>query len=346
MEDSTMIRISLCMIVKNEEQVLERCLKSVADLMDEIIIVDTGSDDHTKEIAAKYTDKLYDYVWREDFSAARNFSFEKASMDYIYIADADEILDETNRQRFKRLKAVLEPEVEIVQMKYCNQLEFGSVYNFDTEYRAKLYKRQRQFRWIDPIHETVALDPVVYNSDIEVIHRPLKGHQKRDFEIFRKITQNGAGLSKKLHSMYAKELFISGTGEDFLKAENYFHAALKSDTCLDGLKETFCVLARIYRLKKNIAAFFKTCLKDVASESVSEICYELGEYFFETGDYEEALIWYYNAAYETGSILNIHMSGDYAYKRLSECSKKLGNKEEAELYEKLQREWKPVSPDA
>ncbi len=64
------ITISLCMIVKNEERVLARCLDSVADLMDEIIVVDTGSTDRTKEIASRYTDLIYDFVWTDDFSAA------------------------------------------------------------------------------------------------------------------------------------------------------------------------------------------------------------------------------------------------------------------------------------
>ena len=73
-----MITVSLCMIVKNEEQILQRCLDSLAGLMDEIIIVDTGSTDATKEIAARYTDQVYDFVWVNDFSAARNFAFSKA----------------------------------------------------------------------------------------------------------------------------------------------------------------------------------------------------------------------------------------------------------------------------
>ncbi len=98
------ITISLCMIVKNEERVLARCLDSVADLMDEIIVVDTGSTDRTKEIASRYTDLIYDFVWTDDFSAARNFAFSKAHMDYIYSADADEVLGEENRERYLLLK--------------------------------------------------------------------------------------------------------------------------------------------------------------------------------------------------------------------------------------------------
>ena len=106
-----MATISLCMIVKNESAVLARCLDSIADLMDEIIIVDTGSTDNTKEIAAQYTSRIYDFKWTSDFSAARNFSFSKATMEYIYTADADEILDDANRERFLRLKGALLPEI-------------------------------------------------------------------------------------------------------------------------------------------------------------------------------------------------------------------------------------------
>ncbi|MBR4278510.1 MAG: glycosyltransferase, partial [Lachnospiraceae bacterium] len=102
------------MIVKNEEKVLARCLDSLEGLYDELIIVDTGSSDSTKSIAAGYTDKIFDFEWINDFSAARNFAFSKATMEYIYSADADEVLDEENRLRFKILKENLLPEIEIV----------------------------------------------------------------------------------------------------------------------------------------------------------------------------------------------------------------------------------------
>ena len=74
-----MITISLCMIVKNEERILARCLDSVKDLVDEIVIVDTRSADATRRIAQTYTDLVYDFTWIDDFSAARNFAFSKAT---------------------------------------------------------------------------------------------------------------------------------------------------------------------------------------------------------------------------------------------------------------------------
>ncbi len=317
-----MIEISLCMIVKNEENVLARCLDSIADLMDEIIIVDTGSTDRTKEIAKKYTDKIYDFTWIDDFAAARNYSFSKASKDYIYVADADEVLDAQNHKKFQDLKEVLLPEIEIVQMKYCNQLDNGTAYNFDEEYRPKLYKRLREFQWIEPVHEMVRLDPVVYDSEIDILHMPETNHSGRDFRVFQKQIQQGQRLSKRLHHMYAMELFISGKEKDFFEAESYFtQSAMDETRSLDEVKEAACIVTKAARLRDDAAIMLKMCLKDLLSEGSSEMCYELGEYFFGKGDYQEAAMWYYNAMNETQSILNIHMSTDLPQARYEECVK-------------------------
>lgn len=87
-----MIPISVCIIAKNEEAKIARCLQSLQPYSFEIIIVDTGSSDGTKEIAKKYTNHIYDYKWTDDFSAARNFSLEKASHNWIFILDCDETI--------------------------------------------------------------------------------------------------------------------------------------------------------------------------------------------------------------------------------------------------------------
>ena len=87
-----MISVSLCMIVKNEEDVLERCLKSVAGLVDEIIIVDTGSTDRTREIATHFTNQIFDFPWQDDFSAARNAVMDRCTGKWYLTVDADECL--------------------------------------------------------------------------------------------------------------------------------------------------------------------------------------------------------------------------------------------------------------
>lgn len=106
------------MIVKNEEMHIARCLDSIAELVDEIVIVDTGSTDKTVEIASGYTAKVYSYPWTDDFSDARNYSFSKATMDYCMWMDADDILEKTEREKFLQLKKSLLPDTDIVMMKY------------------------------------------------------------------------------------------------------------------------------------------------------------------------------------------------------------------------------------
>lgn len=120
------MKFSLCMIVKNEEAVLNRCLESMVSAMDEIIIVDTGSTDATKKIAAAYTDQIYDFPWTGNFAEARNYAASKATGDYIYTADADEYLEPEELQKLLQLKKVLLPEVEIVQMLYCTPPELST----------------------------------------------------------------------------------------------------------------------------------------------------------------------------------------------------------------------------
>lgn len=328
-----MVTFSLCMIVKNEERVLKRCLDSVADLMDEVIIVDTGSVDRTKEIAAKYTDKIFDFAWTGNFSDARNFAFSKAGCDYIYSADADEILDEENRKKLLQLKEAILPEIDIVQMKYTNQLEFGTIYNYDEELRPKLFKRLRSFRWEEPIHETVVLAPVVYDSDIAIIHKPEQSHTARDIAAFERIIREGGRLSKRLHNLYAKELFVSGSEEECMRAVAFFEqSAMDAERSLDEMKEACCVAARGNRLAGNVPAFFKYALKNVAADGCAEICCELGCYYQGIGDYEEAVLWYYNAAYESECILNVQYAGSIPLKGLAECYEAVGNVEMAEKY--------------
>ncbi len=335
-----MITISACLIVKNEEKVLSRCLESLKDIVDEIIIIDTGSMDGTKELAKLYTEKIYDFKWVDDFSAARNFSFSKATMDYIYVVDADEVIDEENRKKFLDLKKALLTEIEIVQMLYSNQLAFNTTYNYDTEYRPKLYKRIRNFTWVDPIHESVALQPVIYDSDITIIHLPENNHAGRDFKTFQSVIKRGEKLSEKLLNLYARELFIAGTEFDFLEAETYFEEQAEENLPYESLKVIHCVLAKCGRFRKDEVQMFKYSLKNIAGGKPSaEICYEVGEYFYENGDYKEAIIWYYNAAYETECDLNIHFSGDYPLLRLSNCYNKLGMKEQSESYQKLADNW-------
>lgn len=304
------------MIVKNEEHVLARCLDSLKDLVDEIIIVDTGSTDSTKDIALKYTDVVYDFKWNDDFSEARNYAFSLCTCDYIYSADADEYLDEDNQIQFKNLISALDPAVEIVQMHYYEP-RISSVLNSASELRPKLYKRIRTFRWVDPVHETVATEPLVFDSDVVITHDPEKPHTSRDFAIFEKSYHEKGTLSDNLYSMYARELYRNATLDELRRGAAIFREVISSASLSDDLViRMLCVLTTEARKSNNVPALLRYSTRLLAAdEPCSEVCFELGEFFYNEGDYDSASLWYYNATQQQPA-LDIHSGTDLAYRAL------------------------------
>jgi tetratricopeptide (TPR) repeat protein len=147
-------RISLCMIVKNEEANLPACLESAADLVDEIIIVDTGSSDRTKEVAARFGARIVDFPWVDSFAAARNESLRHATGDWIFWLDADDRLDEDNRQRLRELFAGLRDENVAYVMK-CQCLPdpvHGTTTVVD---HVRLFRNSPELHWKYRVHEQI-----------------------------------------------------------------------------------------------------------------------------------------------------------------------------------------------
>lgn len=315
-----MITISVCMIVKNEEERLGTCLESLKTIADEIIIVDTGSSDATKEVAARYTDKIYDFAWTGSFSDARNYSFSLATGDYIYCADADEELDSENIDKFLMLKNIMDPEIDIVQMYYCNQLENNTIYSYDRELRPKLYKRLRTWMWESDIHEAVRLNPVIYDSEIDIIHRPTPGHAVRDLKAFERLIENGESISKRLIEIYEKELVIAGEPDNMRFAVGFFDDYCESeDLTHDELARAFAVNSICHKRMGDMTGFLKYALRAAAGDLLtSEICFELGDYYEKQGDIPEALMWYSNAYEQAESYLDIRYQNEYPNKRMQE----------------------------
>jgi glycosyltransferase involved in cell wall biosynthesis len=151
---------SLAMIVRDEERVLAHCLDSLAPIADEIVIVDTGSRDATKQIAARYTEKLYDFPWRDDFAAARNFMMARASCDYILLADADELFSAAATAALAALKRTLRDENAVIT-------RYEDVRNGFISPRIRLLRRDANFLWMHPLHERVSLrEPILYSDTL------------------------------------------------------------------------------------------------------------------------------------------------------------------------------------
>ncbi|MBC8079471.1 MAG: glycosyltransferase family 2 protein, partial [Gorillibacterium sp.] len=193
------------MIVKNEADIIGRCLNSVCDVVDEIIIVDTGSTDVTKSIVQKYTQQIYDFVWVDDFAAARNYAFNQASKDYIFWLDADDIMTDNERSKFAALKDTLDPSVDSVTMSYHLAFdEFGEVTS--SLRRNRLVKRINKFQWVSPVHEYLEVWGSIVNSDIAVTHSSLHHDNERNLLIYEKRLNLGEEFSPRDLYYYANEL--------------------------------------------------------------------------------------------------------------------------------------------
>jgi len=144
--------VSLCVIARNEEHFLPSCISSVRHLVDEIIVVDTGSTDRTTEVALQSGARVYSFSWRENFAAARNYALERATGDWILVLDADEILGRIEAEAFARLLA--NPNVEGYLVHIRNYL--GSGEGIMEDRAVRLFRNKPCYRFEGAIHEQVA----------------------------------------------------------------------------------------------------------------------------------------------------------------------------------------------
>ena len=208
-----MISVSLCMIVRDEEEVLGRCLESVKNTVDEMIIVDTGSRDRTKEIAAEYTDKVYDFEWKQDFSAARNFSLSKGTMDYLMWLDADDILHRESAAAMLELKRKLPRDTDVVMMPYAVAFDANgkSAFTYD---RERLVKNNGAFFFRGRVHEVIPPVGNVYYSDVLIEHRKIgPGDGDRNLRIYQDMEAKGENFDSRSLYYYGRELLSHGEYE-------------------------------------------------------------------------------------------------------------------------------------
>ena len=160
--------ISLCMIAKDEEKSIGQCLNSAKDIVDEIIIIDTGSTDRTKEIAKKYNARIFDFKWSDDFSAARNEGIRHAAKDWVLVLDADETLDEKGKKTIKEL--INDKETDAVLFLQKNYTNDTSIAGFVSEehkkngksyagwygsFIARLFRNHKGYGFEGTVHELV-----------------------------------------------------------------------------------------------------------------------------------------------------------------------------------------------
>jgi glycosyltransferase involved in cell wall biosynthesis len=148
------LTLSLCMIVKDEEAMLGRCLQAVRGAVDELVVVDTGSGDATVQIAESYGARVLHHAWDGDFSAARNASFAAATGDWVMYLDADEVLVADDVQRLRALTGRTWREAfYLMETNHTGDLEDGTAITHDA---LRVFRNRPEYRFDGRIHEQIA----------------------------------------------------------------------------------------------------------------------------------------------------------------------------------------------
>lgn len=180
-------KLSLCVIAKNEEKNIARCLKSVRGVVDEIIVVDTGSSDKTVQIAKRYGAKVFYYEWCNDFASARNYSIDKSTGDWILILDADEELAPISKKNIRSL--MIESNLSMCFNIKIKNISQYSDKEYDVEnYMTRFFNRNEKNRYIGKIHERIDNFPRnLPENNIFIIHH---GYKDKEFTSKKQTERN------------------------------------------------------------------------------------------------------------------------------------------------------------
>lgn len=284
--------ISVCFIVKNEDKVFEKVLKCAQKFADEIVVVDTGSTDKTIEIARKYTDKIYNFKWCDDFSKARNFAFSKGTCDYLMWLDADDFIFEKDIKKIVDLK-VSGKTFDMAFFKYVTGYDENFKPTFEFE-RERLLRREVGYQWVEPVHEVIVPSGKVIHEDIKIYH--FKGEKERadrNLKIYEKRIAEGELLSPRAMFYYARELYYNAF---YLKAIAEFNEFLKrKDAWIENkieacLNLSYCHLC-LEEKENALRSLFQSFVYDLPR---AEILCQIGKIYYDY-DYKKS-IYYYSLA--------------------------------------------------
>lgn len=342
-----MASVSLCMIVKNEEKVLARCLNSVACAVDEIIIADTGSIDATKRIASEFTDKIFDFEWKKDFSAARNFSFSKAECDYILWLDADDVFAESDLKELLKLKSSLDGSQDIVMLPYYTALdgEGKPEYYF---YRERLIRSCGRYFWEGRVHEAIDCFGNIVYGNAAVTHLPVKKeYGRRNLEIYEYQKSLGEPFSPRDTFYYGRELYYH---KYYDKAKEALSSFLDDENGWTENKIEACkILSYCYEETQDYVKSFNALTRSLMyAPPNSEICCLIGNSLMQLSAYKTATFWFEEALArapdeKSGAFISKDYYGYIPSIQLAVCYDKLKNYESARLYNEKAGKFKPYS---
>lgn len=258
------LTLGVCMIVKNEEEMLPGCLDSIKGV-DEIVIVDTGSADKTIEIAKKYTTDLHFYKWHDDFSAARNYAISKCTADWLLIIDADERLRSSIGDLRQAVKAANDTGKIFITV--INHIVDGNSWGraIMAHNPIRIFRRLPEIRYEKPIHNYLTheghpVDPrMAYSSDLEIESGYSPSHDKDPDRTIRILTKELDEDPNSLRSLY------------FLALE-YLHKKGDGDKALPLLQK-----------------YFALAFRQPWTNEFADVCYLMGTIYVNKEDWQNAV---------------------------------------------------------
>ena len=339
-----MVTISLCMIVKNEEDTIARCLESVKGIVDEINIVDTGSTDQTKKVLRMYTDRIYDFEWVDDFAKARNYAFQQATKDFILWLDADDVFLPDDQEKLKELKMNLDLTTDSVTMDYNLSIDqHGNV--LTRLKRNRLVKRTNNFQWIGAVHEYLEVAGTIFHSNVAVTHNSSRHDTDRNLLIYEKQLANNIEFSPRDLFYFANEL---KDHQMYQRAIEFYEKFLLTEK--GWIEDNILACSRLADCFFELGEHKKELESNLRSFQFDhprpEFCCRLGFYFLSKKELNPAIFWYKLATEiklpsESLGLQNLSFSTWLPHLQLCVCYDQLGQHEMANEHNEKARKYSP-----
>ena len=329
--------ITVCMIVKNESHLIKETLKAINRYGYELVIVDTGSEDNTKEIALSYTDKIYDFKWNYNFSDARNFALKKASNEFVLMIDADEVIVDFDTKNIEKM-ITLNPMV-VGRISIVNEFKYNKNASKSIEKVSRLFSK-KYYKYEGAIHEQLIS---IYNREIKKIDIPLrvlhKGYTEEEIVRKNKLNRNVSMLKAELEMNSEDPYLLYQLGKTYYIMEDYkssydcFYKAMDID--LDINLEYVHELVECYgycllNMKKYKEALKIVNLYDMFSSS-SDYIFLIGLIYMNNGMFNEACNEFIKSTQmKNGKVEGVN--GDLAFYNIGVIYECLGKFDYAEKY--------------
>lgn len=296
--------LSICIICKNEELNIEKCLTSFQNTRLELIVVDTGSMDRTKEIALEYTSNVYDFKWCNDFAAAKNYAISKASNDTVMVIDSDEYLDHIDIPALEQM--IQKNPNKVGRIKRRNVFHRNDMQQENREWINRIFSR-KQFHYEGRIHEQVTdlngkEDYETYEAPVTILH---SGYDLSEEERKKKAKRNIDLLDLELQRL------VLGYKGDIEQTKDDFER-LNTRACLNYISD---IIVQEDEQAKSLRH----------DDRLPYILYQLGKGYYMAGDFQMAC-----AYFECGLYFDLNPKLEYVIDMVETYGYALINSEQAE----------------